>query len=234
MDETPTRRSKIAGLPLSIREQLCQRLLDGQQGPEILPWVNALPETLAMLAARWEGDPISASNLSDWRLGGYQDWLRKRERVEKTKSLAEFCRKMGEAGGGELDLPASLAGGVMMEVMESFDGPALTLMMAEKPEHFVELVTAMAKLQSSQTAAKGVAQKDRALSQKETELKQRERAIDLKEEEIRRKTCETFLKWAADQEALKIANGKAGKTVKVDQLMLRMFGEKPTLGGVSG
>ena len=232
MEDTPTRRSKIAGLPHVIREQLCARMLDGQQGPELLPWLNELPETKAMLAARWEGDPISASNLTDWRLGGYQDWLKKRERVERTKTLAHFCREVGEAGAGELELPAALAGGVLMDVLENFDGPALTLLMAEKPEKFVDVVMAMAKLQSSQTAAKGVAQKERALGQKERELGQRERAIALKEQEFQRKTCELFVKWSADQEALAIASGKGKPAVKVDQLMLRMFGAKPkTLEG---
>jgi hypothetical protein len=62
------RTGKIARLPEAIRIELNQRLLDGQLGPEILPWLNTHPELDLKT-------PINAANLSSWRLGAYQAWL---------------------------------------------------------------------------------------------------------------------------------------------------------------
>jgi uncharacterized protein (DUF2249 family) len=238
-DETP-RRGKIARLPLVLRDALCQRMLDGEQAPTLLPWLNALPEMAEVLKAQFDGQPVTDSNLSDWRKGGFVDWQRKRERIEKTKQLADFALKMGEAGAGNFGMSSALAGGAIMEVLEDFDPSMLRIMLAEKPETFMELVSKVAALQSSaaaarnaETAARGADAKEKAIAQKDTELAQRERALQIKEQEFERQTCSLFLKWAKDAEALAIATGKAPQAVKMDQLLLRMFGEKPktTPGG---
>lgn len=234
MSEETVRRGKIARLPQRLREELCQRMLDGEQAPTLLPWLNALPEMVDVLKAQFDGQPVTDSNLSDWRKGGFVDWQRKRERVEKTKQLADFALRMGEAGAGDFGTSAALAGGAIMEVLEDFDPSALRIMLAEKPETFMELVTKVASLQSSAaaarnaaTAARGADAKEKALAQKDTELAQRERALQVKEQEFQRTTAKLFITWAKDAEALAIATGKAPQAVKMDQLLLRMFGEKP-------
>jgi hypothetical protein len=71
-----TRVGKIARLPKGIRDELNRRLEDGKQGPELLAWLNALPEMKELLEKDFAGQPVSRSNLSDWRRGGYQDWLK--------------------------------------------------------------------------------------------------------------------------------------------------------------
>ena len=81
---TITRTGKLARLPHTLREQLNQRLLDGESGPRLLAWLNALPEVQAILAAEFGGRPINQPNLTAWRQGGHRDWLLQRE----TKALA--------------------------------------------------------------------------------------------------------------------------------------------------
>jgi hypothetical protein len=71
-----TRQGKIARLPYDVRMQVNRRLLDGQTGAEILSWLNALPAVQDRLQKLWKGRPISEQNLSEWRMGGYQDWLK--------------------------------------------------------------------------------------------------------------------------------------------------------------
>ena len=100
------RRSKIARLTERTREELNRRLLDGQQGPEILPWLNSLPEAAAVIAAMPSagGKKVGAfddNNLSDWRLGGYQDWLRRREQLAEMREMASYSMKLAKAAGGE-------------------------------------------------------------------------------------------------------------------------------------
>lgn len=74
-----TRRGKIARLPRHIRDQLNQRLDDGEQGTRLIEWLNSLPEVKQVLDAEFEGRPISDSNLSDWRMGGFLDWQAQQE-----------------------------------------------------------------------------------------------------------------------------------------------------------
>jgi hypothetical protein len=72
---TTTRLGKIARLPHSIREQLNLKLHDGLTAKSILPWLNSLPEVQAILAADFDNRPITKQNLSEWRQGGFRDWL---------------------------------------------------------------------------------------------------------------------------------------------------------------
>ena len=65
-----TRNGKIARLPCRIRTQLNRRLQDGELGPQLVEWLNALPEAQKILAAEFGGRPINEQNLSEWRLGG--------------------------------------------------------------------------------------------------------------------------------------------------------------------
>jgi hypothetical protein len=82
---------KIARLPHDIREQLNQRLLDGLSGTEILPWLNELPAVKEILRAQFDGVPIHKQNLTVWRQGGFQRWLRERRRVSTLKERCQYA-----------------------------------------------------------------------------------------------------------------------------------------------
>ena len=79
---------KIGRLPGAIREQLNQRLADGEPARTALPWLNALPEVQSVLAAQFAGQPVSETNLSRWRTGGYQLWLQEQERRAIVRQLS--------------------------------------------------------------------------------------------------------------------------------------------------
>ena len=84
-----TRNGKIARLPRATREQLNQRLRDGEEGKKLVVWLNELPEVKAVLAAEFSGKPIREQNLSEWRKGGYRDWLVHQEALEVAEKIAE-------------------------------------------------------------------------------------------------------------------------------------------------
>jgi hypothetical protein len=84
-----TRTGKIARLPRPVREQLNRRLDDGECGKKILVWLNALPVVLSILADDFGARPVNDQNLSDWKLGGYADWIRREKTCELLQSLAE-------------------------------------------------------------------------------------------------------------------------------------------------
>jgi hypothetical protein len=83
-----TRNGKIARLPKTVRDELNRRLSDGEPGNQLVVWLNAVPEVQTMIAAEFGGRAVREQNLSEWKQGGYQDWLRQQEALELVRSLS--------------------------------------------------------------------------------------------------------------------------------------------------
>lgn len=96
------RTGKIARMSHAIREQLNRLLLDGRWGKDILPWINSQPEARAILDAFYDGEPVSKQNLSNWRRGGYRDWLAHQQNLEAVKLLGVNAKELDEVGEGRL------------------------------------------------------------------------------------------------------------------------------------
>jgi len=94
-----THRGKIARLPLGIRDQLNRRLQNGEPGKAVVNWLNGLPEAQAVVASEFGGKAIRQQNLSDWKKGGYQEWLRQEETLEVARQLGDERGEIPEAGG---------------------------------------------------------------------------------------------------------------------------------------
>jgi hypothetical protein len=93
------RRGKIARLPHAVREELNQRLLDGESGNGLIQWLNELSEARAALQREFGGGDINEQNLSEWRQGGFRDWLAKAEAEElMAETLAECSEAKGKSG----------------------------------------------------------------------------------------------------------------------------------------
>ncbi|MEP6669132.1 MAG: hypothetical protein ABJF10_08270 [Chthoniobacter sp.] len=88
----PNRCGKIARLPKPIREEINRRLEKGATAKSLVPWLNDLPEVQTLVQAEFDGHPVSEHNLSQWKNGGYQDWLRYQEALV----LAEYLYERGE------------------------------------------------------------------------------------------------------------------------------------------
>ena len=84
-----TRTGKIARLPRHIRDQLNCRLHDGEQAKHLAAWLNTLPEVQAIMAAVFAGKPIRPQNLSEWKQGGYRDWLLQQEVPSLARQLTQ-------------------------------------------------------------------------------------------------------------------------------------------------
>ena len=74
-EQIMARIGKIARFPAAVRAQLNSRLQDGAEGRQIVLWLNSLPEVRQILAQFFDGRPINEQNLSEWRQGGYEEWL---------------------------------------------------------------------------------------------------------------------------------------------------------------
>lgn len=207
---TRSRKGKIARLPAAIREELNRRLLDGQPASTILPWLNALPETAAILSAHFHGEPISPQNLTEWRQGGYTEWLAQRQRIEHLRSLSAYAADLARAAGGSLsEGAAAIAGGRILQLLEDLP-----------PDRLDKLVAALSSLRSSEAAALNARTAQARLAQKERELA-------LAEQKFRRRTAEMFLQWAASPDARAILDASDPRDIKLDRLVHLMFGAPP-------
>ncbi len=84
-----TRNGKIARLPRALRLELNCRLQNGEQGKKLVAWLNVLPEVQAIVAAEFGGKIIREQNLSEWKRGGYRDWVAQQEALEIARRLGE-------------------------------------------------------------------------------------------------------------------------------------------------
>jgi hypothetical protein len=83
-----TRNGKIARLPKAIREELNRRLSDGETGKELVTWLNGLSEVQNIVATEFGGRAVREQNLSEWKQGGYEEWLRQQEALELVRHLS--------------------------------------------------------------------------------------------------------------------------------------------------
>ena len=92
------RNGKIARLPLDIREQLNCRLADGEPGNRLVEWLNSIPAVMRVMAEQFEGRPITEGNLSEWRAGGYEEWLTLHAFLDETRVLSENAGEVAATG----------------------------------------------------------------------------------------------------------------------------------------
>ncbi len=197
-------RSKIGRLPFAVRNELCERLRDGQTGTDVLAWANKTAAWRAVKRAVGCGD-INPQNLSDWRDTGYADWLKDQERTDHLRKLAEFADAVASRTGGDPSaVGARIVAGKLLDVCESAEG-----------ESVQELVKAFATLRAAENDARRT---DIARDKNDLARKQ----LDLAREKFRRDTCELFLKWHADRHAADIAAGPGTHEQKIAALLAYM------------
>ena len=97
-----TRNGKIARLPRELRDQLNRRFDNGETGLRLAEWLNGLPEVQKVLEADFGRRRISEQNLSEWKSGGYRDWLTRQEALSQARDLAADSNELAEATEGRL------------------------------------------------------------------------------------------------------------------------------------
>jgi hypothetical protein len=209
------RQGKIEALPYKLREEVHQRLHNGETGAQILPWLNNLQTVKGVLKRSYNSVEISDENLSNFRNGPHQEWLRRRENERHIRSMSEYANQLAGAAGASFSAGArAIAAGKLMELLEtsSFD--------EDQIGNLVDVVTAVSNLSKTEAT-------DRKLDLQEKRLTLTDRAQNLDEAKFQVQTCELFLKWYDNEEARLVASGQEERTVKVDTLRQMMFGENP-------
>ena len=202
-----TRKGKIARLPRAIRDEINARLDDGQPGSVLLPWLNALPAVKRLMTEHFEGTLVNEQNLTDWRQGGFQDYLRARTEERNIQRLTNYALNLVSDGKDPHDAANIIAGGRLLASIEEHLKPELIAeILAEKPKDMIGLLKTVVSLQSE---------------------RRKGRETDLNWDRFRRETAELFQQWYADKRAREIVGSKEPAAIKTEKLVQLIFGERP-------
>jgi hypothetical protein len=206
-------RGKIACFPHQIREELNLRLFNGQQGPEVLPWLNGLPPVKEILAARFNAIPVNDQNLTNWRQGGYQRWLAEQKKLNAMKNLGEYAAGMAVAAGENISRgAAAVASGKLIEFLDHNTGEdATTADVTKCAEAAVRL------LKGEQNNVRLQIARER--------LRQQELHLRLKRDKQQRDGVAIGLRIFEDVHARKIAASSISQAEKIEAIGLFMFGK---------
>jgi len=217
-------KGKIARLPATVRDEVSRRLNDGQPGSVILPWLNALPAVQAVLAASFDGVPVSDENLSVWRRTGFVEWKRRAERIERTRELSRYAAEVSRANGASIaDGAASIAAGKLLELLEVIDEASILDEPGEDEkgkktpaEILVAVAGALGSLRTTE-------QNEVRLKQNDRRLKQGDAKLALEREKFQRDTAGIALKILGDDRAKAIESGTGSMAEKIEALGQLMF-----------
>jgi hypothetical protein len=208
MSQTRAYRSKIGRLPHKLRTELNERIRDGATGSAILTWLNDTPEMTHVRAETGCCD-LNPQNLTDWRGTGYKDWLDNQDATERLRALTEMSADMVHQTGGD---PSAVGARILA-------GKLLSALETANPVEQAELVKAFATLRAGENDARRT---DLAAGKQKLEAER----LALDKDRFARQTCELFLKWYNDQQAISIASGPGTNADKIQALLAFMDKEQ--------
>jgi len=203
-ESTRAYRSKIGRLPWSVRNELCERLLDGASGSAVLRWINAHPACKKAVAT-----PINAQNLSAWRQTGYAAWLRERDKARQVREYAETASHIAAAAGGDpAAVGARILAGKMLGMLEAVDSETAS-----------DFAAAVARLRKGESDAAKI-----DIDRQKADIARQ--ALDLEKAKFKRLTCELFVKWYKNQKVAAIMDdASTDSDQKTEALGRTLFGD---------
>lgn len=201
-------RSKIGRLPFAVRNELNERIRDGEGGPAILAWLNAEKATRRVLRGLKAGE-VNAQNLTDWRSSGYRDWLADQGEADRIRRLAEISSTIASAAGGNAaGVACNIATARIMDALEGADDGTVA-----------DLAKALVQLRAGENAARKV-----ALAGEKNALAKEQ--LSLSRAKFERDTARLFVKWAQNRDAVALATDRGlGADEKTERLGRLMFGD---------
>lgn len=215
-------KGKIGSLPASIREEVNRQLHDGKTGRDICDWLNSEPTVLVILDERWAEQPITPQNLSEWKAGGYQIWLRNREKGEHLRKLTDWAYTLTDQVAVEKLTGAAQAimAGNLLEVMETMDS-----------EEAMGLIEALAgvTLSVDRTQKNEIARSKLELSREQIQIRKDEAALNREKFEVL--AVKKFLEWQGTPEARAIIDSGKPQRVQTQELLKLFWGTAPDAEG---
>jgi hypothetical protein len=229
------RTGKIAALPLAIREELNERLREGESGAMILPWLNEVADTALAGHSRWGSDrTINDNALSNWRRGGYVDWCKDLAKLEVIERKVDLAGRIAALGGNINDVAAQILAGDLLEVLETTDGEVKGGAndgeeLPEGPDK-IGLAIAVAKLLDANAKSRVAGVAEKKLEIDKTKVAQAERKIEQALSKLRlewQKFAGKFVDWYEDQRTRLIMDQAGSDRAEKIKQLAELFGEMP-------
>ena len=131
------RIGKVARLPEDIRNQVNEMIADGVEYSHIIDHLTQL------------GHPgFSPRNISNWKDGGFEDWLRHRERVDELELKVAYAVEManGADAGKFRQAALNLTAIQFFQLLNRFDPNTLSRNLEAHPEKFPAVINSFATL----------------------------------------------------------------------------------------
>jgi hypothetical protein len=137
------RNGKIARLPKETRDMINRMLDDG------IPYHVIIDE----LGDAGEG--LNTQNLTNWKQGGYQEWVRNQELIERTRAQTEHAIDLlretdGSANAAKVVEACHMVGATqLMEALLEHGDNAVKKMLVDKPDTYIRILNAVCRLADS-------------------------------------------------------------------------------------
>ncbi|MGB8356433.1 MAG: hypothetical protein WCD79_21220 [Chthoniobacteraceae bacterium] len=99
------RNGKIARLPYDLREKINFMLQAGLTAKIVLEAINGMPKVKELLDKFFLGNSLTEQNITNWRQGGYQEWLVGRDAKSVVNQMREEAMCLNSealVGGGPI------------------------------------------------------------------------------------------------------------------------------------
>ena len=211
------RNGKIARLSHTVRTEINEQLRNGRPGVEIIAWLNRLTTVQEVLREFFDGRPINDQNLTEWKAGGYQDWLRHLDTQETVREWISETDDTESIAGNYRSVADCLSTPLAIELRRCLQETSSdsTLTPKERREAIIALVHASTQLRrANQSGIRMAAEQERkdeeqaAARERELEEKQQQQlraqafeAIARQHEEERARQRELEAQWQQQREA---------------------------------
>ena len=131
------RTGTIARLPREVRDQVNEMLDDGCPYDRIIEWLAA------------KGHPgIEDGHISEWKRGGFQDWLEFDARLKREEKVRELSYEIATANEGSRTQEAAIqiAASFLFQVFLKFDPDKLAKELDIDPKHIPTVLNAFSRI----------------------------------------------------------------------------------------
>lgn len=142
------RTGKIARLPKDLRDAVNLALNDGAGAAFVIDMITKAKANGAKNGDGGEIEIPNDQNVTNWRDGGYKEWLGERQRLEDMRFKRELALEIVRQNEGSKLQEATLhlASSQLYEVLTEFDLGPLKQLLSDKPENYAAIVNSLAKL----------------------------------------------------------------------------------------
>jgi hypothetical protein len=142
------RTGKIARLKKLHRDAVNGMLRDNCSAESVIRFVAELAEAGEQDADGAAIQIPNDQNITNWREGGFADWLKEQTRLDDMRAKREFALEIVKQNeGGKIhEAGLNLAASQIFELLQDFDVATLKEQLAEDPENYSKIVSALARI----------------------------------------------------------------------------------------